>query len=190
MSRRTNLKNWLVIIALLLAAQYSVGLQVWAGSVISWGEIAFNGSDFIGGSFVIITAGTYHNLALKSDGSIVGWGDNEYGQADPPDGNDFVGVAAGRRYSLALKSDGSIIAWGYNEYGQADAPDGNDFVAVAAGLQHSLALKSNGSIVGWGRNRHGQADPPAGSDFVAVAAGYPTATILSPSPRARRTVLR
>ena len=55
-----------------------------------------------------IAACSSHSLALKSDGSIVGWG----GQATPPAGNDFTAVAAGGSHSLALKSDGSIVGWG------------------------------------------------------------------------------
>ena len=46
--------------------------------------------------FIAIAAGWHHNLALKSDGSIVGWGNNNYGQATPADGNDFVAIAAGQ----------------------------------------------------------------------------------------------
>ena len=79
--------------------------------------------------------------AESESGSLVGWGYNDHGQADSPDGNDFVAIAAGWIHSLALVSDGTIVGWGYNYYGQADAPDGNDFVAIAAGKLHSLALK-------------------------------------------------
>jgi hypothetical protein len=50
-----------------------------------------------------IAAGMSHNLALKSDGSIVGWGSNISGEATPPAGNDFRAVAAGSGFSLALK---------------------------------------------------------------------------------------
>ena len=56
----------------------------------------------------------YHSLALKSDGSLVGWGDNGYGQTNVPAGNDFVAIAAGDYHSLALKSDGSLVGWGDN----------------------------------------------------------------------------
>jgi len=37
MIKRTNLRNWLVVIVFLLAIQYSVGPQAWAGSVVGWG---------------------------------------------------------------------------------------------------------------------------------------------------------
>lgn len=141
--------------------------SVQAGSIVGPGAEIPDGNDF-----VAIAPGFGHVLALKSDGSVVGWGLNNYGQATPPDGNDFVAVAAGRYHSLALKNNGSILAWGYNTSGQATPPDGNDFVEIAAGPYHNLALRANGSIIGWGRNRDGQAAPPQGNDFVALAAGW------------------
>jgi hypothetical protein len=91
---------------------------------------------------VAIAAGGQHSLALKSDGSIVGWGRDRYGQATPPDGNDYVAIAAGWWYSLALKSDGSIVGWGHDGYGVASPPAGNDYVAIATGVVHSLALRT------------------------------------------------
>jgi hypothetical protein len=37
-----------------------------------------------GSDYVAIAAGERHNLALKSDGTIVGWGDSYHGQTPPP----------------------------------------------------------------------------------------------------------
>ena len=48
-----------------------------------------------GNDFVAIAAGSVHSLALKSDGSLVGWGYNCYGQTNVPAGNDFVAISAG-----------------------------------------------------------------------------------------------
>jgi hypothetical protein len=90
---------------------------------------------------VAIAAGRKHSLALKADGSIAGWGHNNYGEATPPSGNDFVAVSVGGRHSLAIKADGSIVGWGWNNRGQATPPSGNDFVAVSAGAYHSLAIR-------------------------------------------------
>jgi hypothetical protein len=143
-----------------------------AATVCSWGNQRFEGRDFIGAQFQAIARGEYHSLALKSDGSIVGWGYDGYGQATPPDGNDYVAIAAGEYRSLALESDGSIVGWGDDGYGQARPPAGNDYVAIAAGGGHSLALKCDGSIVGWGKDYYGQATPPGGKDYVAIAAGW------------------
>jgi hypothetical protein len=90
---------------------------------------------------VAVSAGRCRSLALKADGSIVGWGYSAFGQATPPEGNDFVAVSAGGRHSLGLKADGSIVGWGYNYYGQAAPPEGNDFVAISAGEDNSLAIR-------------------------------------------------
>jgi outer membrane protein assembly factor BamB/alpha-tubulin suppressor-like RCC1 family protein len=137
--------------------------------IVGWGLYKVNPIDGTGN--LAVSAGLEYDLALKRDGSIVGWGRNDYGQATPPAGNDYVAIAAGYDHSLALKQDGSIVGWGRNDYGQATPPAGNDYVAIAAGNDHSLALKQDGSIVGWGRNDYGQATPPAGNDYVAIAAG-------------------
>ena len=51
-----------------------------------------------------IAAGYHHSLALKDDGTVVGWGDNYYGQATPPAGlSGVTAIAAGSYHSLALK---------------------------------------------------------------------------------------
>jgi hypothetical protein len=97
--------------------------------------------------------------------TLVGWGANDLGETDVPDG-DFAAIAGGELYSLALRADGSLAGWGFNQFGQTDVPAGNDFVAVSAGFAHGLALRADGSLAGWG----GQAHVPHGS-FVAIAAG-------------------
>jgi len=74
-------------------------------------------------------------------GTIVGWGQDLYGEVTSPEGNDFVAIAAGINSSLALKSDGSIVGWGSNYWGKTTPPPGNDFVAIAAGQGHSLAIR-------------------------------------------------
>ena len=79
---------------------------------------------------VAIAAGSYHSLAVKTDGTVWAWGWNQYGQLGdgtfatrlaPVQVNGLsgvVGVAAGRYHSLALKSDGTVWAWGWNDSGQ------------------------------------------------------------------------
>ena len=107
-----------------------IAQSAFAGSIVAWGSIAFDTGRRDANDFIAIAAGSGHSLALKSDGSIVGWGRNWPGQATPPEGGDFVAIAAGYEHSLALKSGGSIVAWGYNRDGQATPPDGNDFIAM------------------------------------------------------------
>jgi alpha-tubulin suppressor-like RCC1 family protein len=151
-------------------------LPAYGSEIIGWGDPVI-GVDLSGG-FVAITAGERHSLGLKSDGSIVCWGNNWAGQCNVPLPNtSFVAITAGGEgdagYNLGLKANGSIVAWGDNNYGKCNIPLPNTgFLAIAAGIYHSLGLKSDGSIVCWGYNAQGQCNVPSpNTGFVAIAAG-------------------
>lgn len=125
---------------------------------------------------VAIAAGRWHRLALKSDGTVVAWGNNDSGQCDVPAGlSGVVAISAGSYHSLALKGDGTVVGWGANASGQSMVPVGlHDVVAISAATVggHSLALKSDGTVVAWGSNQSGQSTvPPDLRGVVAVAAG-------------------
>jgi alpha-tubulin suppressor-like RCC1 family protein len=189
------------VIAVAAGSQHSLALKS-DGSVFAWGA-NFNGQLGDGtfaartapvqvtglgpGSGVIaIAAGDQHNLALKSDGSVLAWGANFNGQLGDGtfalrtapvqvtglgSGSGVIAIAGGSQHSLALKSDGSVLAWGANFQGQlgdgtftprpgpvqvASLGPGSDVIAIASGNQHSLALKSDGSVFAWGGNFNGQ----------------------------------
>ena len=118
--------------------------------------------------------GSATGYALKSDGSIVAWGDDTYGEvSNVPSGTGFTAIAAGLYTGYALKSDGSIVAWGFDTYGEvSDVPSGTDFTAIAGGQSNGFALKTDGSIVAWGYNGYSLvSNVPSGTDFTAIAAG-------------------
>ena len=119
---------------------------------------------------VSLAAGSYHCVALKSDGNVVSWGRI----SEVPTGlSNVIAVAAGGIHNLALKSDGTIVAWGENWAGQTNVPAGlSNVMHIAAGESHSLAVKSDGTVEGWGSSSYGQASIPSGlSNVVQVAAG-------------------
>jgi len=92
-----------------------------------------------------IAAGSDHSLALKSDGTVVGWGWNGNHQVDiPADLSGVTAIAAGLAHSLALKSNGEVVGWGWNDDHQVDIPAEaqGGVTVIAAGLLHSLALKN------------------------------------------------
>jgi hypothetical protein len=91
---------------------------------------------------VAIAAGDYHSLALKSDGTIVGWGNNVNGAVTiPAAAKSIVAIAAGAYHSLGLKSDGTVLAWGYNGSGVGSVPPGlTKITSVNAGSYHNLVL--------------------------------------------------
>lgn len=83
-----------------------------------------------------ISAGENHACAVKSDGSLYCWGNNDNGQlglnststayypaqvhgvSDSGYLADVIQSAAGSNHTCALKSDGTVYCWGYNWYGQ------------------------------------------------------------------------
>ncbi|PGK35044.1 hypothetical protein CN907_21065 [Bacillus anthracis] len=67
-----------------------------------------------------IAAGRGHTVALKSDGTVVATGSNEYGQCNVSDWSDIVAIAAGNKHTVGLKSDGTVVAVGDNTYGQCN----------------------------------------------------------------------
>jgi alpha-tubulin suppressor-like RCC1 family protein len=123
------------------------------GTVVSWGHqgmpLVPSGTRFQG-----VAAGYYHNLALKPDGTVVAWGEDDSGACTVPgDLSGVTSIAAGGGHSLALKQDGTVIAWGYNAYGQATVPpelSATRVIAIAAGYADSFAVKEDGTVVAWG----------------------------------------
>ena len=124
--------------------------------------------------FIAISAGGFHSLGLKDDGSVAAWGQNDDGQCNVPAPNSaFIAIAAGSYYSLGLKEDGSVVGWGSNSSGQCNVPAPNSgFIDIAVGYRHSLGLKDDGSVAAWGWNPYGQCNVPAPTNgFIAIAAG-------------------
>src|SRR6185369_12600587 len=174
-SMNTKLKAFfaLAVIAIVIPQAEAQNTNRTPGNVVGWGaRVIPNVAP--GTRFTKIAAGFWYSLALKSDGTVVAWGENNFGQSTVPGGlNGVVAIAAGGNYCLALKSDGTVVAWGANFQGQTTVPGGlTGVAAIAAGGAHSLALKSDGTVVAWGFNDSGQSAVPGGlNGVVAIAAG-------------------
>jgi hypothetical protein len=59
--------------------------------------------------------------ALKADGSITAWGDENNGGEGAPRGNGYVKIYSTYGAFAALKADGSIMAWGNSDSGGTNA---------------------------------------------------------------------
>ena len=82
------------------------------------------------GDVTRIVAGYHHNCALRADGTVACWGDNEYGQlgvgtaggsgapAPVPGLADIVEIGAGQSHTCARTRGGQVLCWGWNWLGQ------------------------------------------------------------------------
>jgi alpha-tubulin suppressor-like RCC1 family protein len=132
-----------------------------------------------------IAAGRSHTCAVRANGTVACWGNNDSGQIGDgtfggtrltpvavPNLTNVVAIALGESHSCALKADGTARCWGLNSTGQLGSGTITDSavpqlvsgltnaVAIAAGgtlgSSHTCALLADGTARCWGANGSGQ----------------------------------
>ena len=149
-----------------------------------------------------VSAGNNHSVAVRTNGTIWGWGCNAGGRL----GNNntanvsspvsvvggltnWCGVSAGGKHTLGLNTSGVLWAWGYGSYGRLgyncttnqSSPVSvvggfTDWCQISAGTDHSAAVRTNGTAWAWGYGFQGQIGDNAGavirSSPVSVVGGF------------------
>ncbi len=123
-----------------------------------------------------VSAGAYHSLILKADGSCWAFGLNNEGQLGDGSGasrpapvkilSDVKSISAGGSQSLFLKNDGVLWACGNNDSGRLGDGTGEtryspvkvmeNVLDMSAGDKHSLILKTDNTLWACGDNDSGQ----------------------------------
>src|SRR5688500_15398035 len=99
------------------------------GTLVAWGVYPDSESPrpaepvVPAGTFIAIAAGADHSLGMRSDGTLAGWGYNDWGQATVPAGT-FAAISGGTDHSIGLRPNGTVVGWGRNLEGQITIPAG------------------------------------------------------------------
>ncbi len=116
-----------------------------------------------------MSAGPSHVMAIKTDGTLWGWGRNTEGQlgngtflatSSPVQigTSSWTSVSAGKDFTMAIKSDGLLYGWGLNDAGQLGVSAANSgyWTKIVNSHSHVLAIRKDGTLWAWGRNDYGQ----------------------------------
>jgi alpha-tubulin suppressor-like RCC1 family protein len=143
---------------------YSSPKQV--GLLTNWSE------NFAGGGA--------HTVAIKTDGTLWSWGQNNLGQLGL--GNityysspvqvgsltNWASVSCGNNFTVSIKTNGTLWSWGGNGQGQLGLNSTTNYsspkqvgaltnwLSAACGRYHVIAVKTNGTLWSWGLNTQGQ----------------------------------
>lgn len=130
-----KVSNWQDIVAVSAGSIHTVGLKS-DGTVVAVGcdddsaeyDDYDNYDDYDDGQcevsdwqdIVAVSAGDYHTVGLKSDGTVVAVGCNDDGQCNVSGWQDIVAISAGNKHTVGLKSDGTVVAVGCNDDRRCD----------------------------------------------------------------------
>lgn len=178
------------------AGKYHVGAIKTDGTLWLWGDgyigqlgnsITTNKSSpvqtiALGTNWKQVACGYTHTSAIKTDGTLWGWGYNLFGQlgdsttnntSSPVQtitlGTNWKQISVGNHHTASIKTDGTLWLWGYNPYGQlGDSTQinknspvqtialGTNWKQIACGYMGTGSIKTDGTLWLWGYDNYGQ----------------------------------
>lgn len=151
----TDAGNYRVVVSSFAGSATSEVASVTVAQLTTGGAlISLGGPEIPSGltDVIQVDACSSHALALKADGTVVGWGTFPgivpSAAVVPPSLGQVIGIAVENNFSLALRSDGTVVGWGA---GSPAVVPGNvsNVIQIAASERHGLALLADGRVMQW-----------------------------------------
>lgn len=124
------------------------------------------------GGFLQIAVSEQAAAGLKSDGTVMAWGNDFYGLLAVPEEiqGKTAAIAAGRFHFTALLNDGTLMAWGRNQFGQASVPKAlqNGSITVTdltSGYFANYVIDQEGTVHSFGLKGYLMGTDGAGRDI-------------------------
>ena len=165
--------------------------SLWAWGDNTYGQLGTGTASFIEAApvrvgtakdWATVSAGDYHTVAMKADGTIWAWGDSADGTLGTGEtysgiivstptqiGTDkWKAIATGQGHTMAVRADGALFGWGANGVGQLGDQSNlegrnpilvgvdTDWADVTVRGNQTVARKTNNKLFAWGHNADGQ----------------------------------
>ena len=144
------------------------GCGAWAQPVACAAPAPFCSDGACTSTFEVqVASGAFHSCALRSDGSVVCWGLNDFGQSTVPAGTTFKSIVAGGYYTCGMLLDNTIKCWGESI---ATTPPPGAFDKMSAGAHHACARRADNTFACWGDSTKSRYAFPE-TKYLDIAAG-------------------
>jgi hypothetical protein len=151
-------------------------------TVIAWGDDStnfYNQTRVPKNLYDVIQIATCNDYtyALRSDGTIVGWGNIRKSYYEAPVTEGIERIAGNGENFLALMGDGTLIGWGNNALFDINSipPEIYDdvpIIDIAVGYFHAVALKANGEVFCWGNPVNDHLNVPESESKIVSVKAY------------------
>lgn len=115
-----------------------------------------------------IACGSSHLIGLKTDGTVIVWGDTTYGEGNISAGlSGVVAIGAVGAGSYALKNDGTVVSWG--QLANTAIRNEQNIIGLSASGDRLLALRADGSVYDGGNGPIIVTPPVNSGPYVALS---------------------
>ncbi len=118
------------------------------------------------------SVGLYHVVGIKSDGTVVAYGENLLGECSVSGWKEVIDIKAGQNCTIALKTDGTVDCTGRSsDEIESKREKWISILELEIAGAHVIGLKADGSIVITGEDYKGWNSASTWTDVISISVG-------------------